>query len=523
MSWWPLRRRSSAAATERAMRFADRGKRPWARYAMVGGFIFLALVLGSLLGLGAYFPLFGLISLVVAGAVLSSPRLAVWITVFGALCVSGVVELYLPSLQAIRWMFSLLSVALVLIAMVRFVARPKIPGSTDPGLFRLGLLALIFVLCITASAISAGMGAMDMLIGYKNYFQMWGLLFALALFDYTPKQAYRFIGVMGLIALVQMPLVLHQYFVLVPLRTSVVAAQHFVVAVDVVSGTFGGSINGGGRSNDLAILAAIAIVFFFARWKAGQSSMKATLALSALAFMPMLFSEVKLALVLIPVGMFMLFPDALIRRPFAALAGIVVLVGLLVSLILIYANLPSAESQRSTSVGAYLDEAMAYNIGDKGYGSSVLNRSTVYRFWWREHLLRDDWKGAIFGHGPLSSSPLSASLKETLASKRYPNYSIGLTGWSTLLWDTGLLGTMSFLSLLSYAYLLLRRMERRATDPQALPYLLTARIAMPMFLISLLHNNYIAFDVGFQTMLVLCLGFVFAAMPRASKARVSAA
>lgn len=522
MNRWP-RRRASATATERAMRFADRGKWPWGRYAMVGGFIFLALVLGGLLGLGAYLPLVGLISLVVAGAVLSSPRLTVWITLIGALCVSGLVELYLPGMQAIRWMFSLLSLALMLIALVRFFGQPKIPGSTDPGLFRLGTLALIFVLCVAASAISVGMGAMDTLVGFKNYFQMWGLLFALALFDYTPKQAYRFIGALAILSLLQMPFVLHQYLVLVPLRSSQVAAEHFVVAIDVVAGTFGGSMDGGGRSNDLAILATFAIVFFFARWKMGRSSLKATLALSALAFMPMLFSEVKLAMALIPVGMFLLFPDALIRRPFAALAGVGVLAVLLLSLIVVYANLPGASGQRSLSVNDYVRDAMASNIGDRGYGSSVLNRSTVYRFWWREHMLRDDWKGAIFGHGPMASSLPSGALKETLASKRYPRYSIGLTGWSTLLWDTGVLGTLSFLALVSYAYLLLRRMERRITDPQALPYVVTARIAMPLILIGLLHSNYIAFDIGFQTMLMLCLGFVFAATPRASKLRVSPA
>jgi len=366
---------------------------PASRYLIVAGFLLVGLLLGALLGLSAYFPVIGLASLVVAVAVLSKPRLAMWVATLGALCVAGLVELYLPGMQVIRWVFSLLSLTLVLIAAIRYLGNERLPGKTDPGVVRLAVLCLGFVFCTVASAIAVGMSASEAVVAFKNYFQMWGVLCALALFGYTQRQASRFIGVLAGLSLIQMPFVLHQYFVLVPKRSSQAAAEHFVVAVDVVAGTFGGSMAGGGRSSDLAILAALAIVFFFARWKYGKATLGTTLLCSLVAFMPMLFSEAKLSLVLIPLGLFLLFPRAIFERPFAALLGFGALLGVLAVVVVVYANLPGADAQRSTSVQSYVDEALAYNIGNKDYGSGRLNRSTVYSFWWHEHVGRGDLKG----------------------------------------------------------------------------------------------------------------------------------
>ncbi len=484
------------------------------RYVLVAGFLFVGFLLGALLGLSAYLPVIGLACLVLAGAVLAKPRVAVWVAAIGALSIAGLVELYLPGFQAIRWVFSLLSLSLVLIAALRYLGSSHPPGSTDPGVARLAVLCMSFVFCTVAAAMSVGMSASDAVVAFKNYFQMWGLICALALFDYSHRQASRFISLLAGLSLIQMPFVLHQYLVLVPKRSSQAAAEHFVVAIDVVAGTFGGSMVGGGRSNDLAILAALAIVFFFARWKFGKAKLSSTLFCSFIAFMPMLFSEAKLSLVLIPFGLFLLFPRAIFERPFAALLGFGGLLGVLVLVVVVYANLPGADAQRSASVQAYVDEALAYNIGNKDYGSGRLNRSTVYSFWWKEHVARGDLKGALFGHGPLQSAPPAAGAKETFASRNFRGYTIGLTGWSTLLWDVGLFGSTAMLAMLSYAWVHARRLLKRCDQGELKPYLATAMVAMPMFMVSMLHSNYIAFDLGFQTMLALFLGFIIAVTPR---------
>lgn len=483
-------------------------------YALLGGVLLVCVLLGALLGLSAYPLVLGMVALIGGCAILASPRLAVWVTLVGALCFSGLVELYLPGLQQIRWLFSLLSITLVLVAAVRYLAEPGPPASSDPGVVRITVLALCFVASVMAGAIAAGMPATAMLVGMKNYFQMWGVLAALALFRYEPPQVSRFVRLLAMLALVQMPFVLHQFLVLVPQRSTQAAAEHFLVAVDIVAGTFGGSMVGGGRSADLAILASIAIVYFFARWKYGKSSLARTLLLSAIAFSPMMFNEAKLALVLVPLGLLILFPGAILRRPLAMMLGAGLLASVLAVIVVIYSILPGADGQRSRSVEDFVQESLAYNIGKKGYGSAVLNRSTVYPFWWHEHVRRDDLKGAIFGHGPGATNQVSATVTETLATKRYLGYAIGLTGLSTLLWETGIVGTGLFVGLIAYATLHARRLRRREANQQWQPELQAAQIGLVLLGVSLLHSNYVAFDLGYQGMFVLLLGYLLAMSAR---------
>lgn len=483
-------------------------------YALLGGALLVCMLLGALLGLSAYPLVLGMLGLIVGCAILASPRLAVWVTLVGALCFAGLVELYLPGLQQVRWLFSLLSIALVLVAAVRYLTEAHAHPRSDPGVVRITVLALCFVASVLAASIASGTPVMAMVVGLKNYFQMWGVLAALALFRYEPAQVTRFVRLLAMLSLVQLPFVLHQFFALVPQRNTQAAAEHFVVAVDIVAGTFGGSMAGGGRSSDLAILASIAIIYFFARWKYGQASLVRTLLLSAIAFSPMMFNEAKLALVLVPLGLLILFPGAILRRPFAMMLGAGLLIGVLVAIVAIYSMLPGADGQRSRSVDDFVQESLAYNIGKKGYGSAVLNRTTVYPFWWQEHAHRDDWRGAIFGHGPGATNQVSTTVTETLATKRYLGYAIGLTGLSTLLWETGIVGTGIFVALIAYATLHARRLRRREASQPWQAELQAAQIGLVLLGVSLLHSNYVAFDLGYQGMFVLLLGYLLAMSAR---------
>ena len=45
---------------------------------------------------------------------------------------------------------------------------------------------------------------------------------------------------------------------------------------------------------------------------------------------------------------------------------------------------------------------------------------------------------------------------------KYPGYAIGLTAFSSMLWDTGVVGTLMYLSVLSMAWLTALKLARRA-------------------------------------------------------------
>ena len=484
---------------------------------LVGTMVLLAVLSGTFIAvLGDIVGLI-LAVLIFAAALLTMPRATVWAAVGGGLVVAGLVELYAPGFQTIRWVFALLSMLIAAVSIVRRLAdepRSITPGVLSPGL---GVVLLLFALVVLFSIVANQQAPTTAIIGLKNYFQMWGITLALAWLGYQSDQAGRFIKFLGGLALIQLPFVLHQYLVLVPQRSSAAAAAKNIVAVDIVAGTFGGNLAGGGRSADLAILAVIAVTLFFAQWKAGRRRLATTLALAGIAFAPILFNEAKLALVLLPVAMFLLFADAIGRRPFSWLLGLVALLAGITGVILVYSMLPGAESQKSASVRDYVSTAIEDNLGERGYGGAVLNRSTVYRFWWRQHQQSAAPVQILFGHGPGFSNATAIVRGDNSAASRYAGYAIGLTGLSSLLWDTGVVGTGLFLSALFMAFRLGGRLRERWRGSVHEPLIATAQIGVSLIALSLLHNDYVTFDIGFQTMLALLIGYLIAMAKRSAE------
>lgn len=474
------------------------------------GSLLLAVVVGAATALTEGLAGLAICGLLIFAALLYAPRAAVWTIVVGGLVIAGLIELYLPNFQAIRWVFGLLSITIAGISLMQWLGSPKSVALAPTGSAPLAIALSLLVLTLVLAIIAGGLSIVNAVVGLKNYLQMWGLIFALAWLGYKPIDARRFIHFLGLLALVQMPFVLHQFFALVPQRSSALDAAHNLVAVDIVAGTFGGSMVGGGRSADLAVLASIAVVLFFSQWKAGMRSLGLTLSLSALAFAPILLNEAKLALVLLPVGLFLLFRQTITKRPFAWLMGSTALLATLALVIVGYSNLPGADSQQSKSIGSYIESSIRYNIGEQGYGSAVLNRTTVYGFWFNEHLRTGDVVHAVLGHGPGFANATAINRGDNTAATRYAGYAIGLTGVSTLLWDIGLLGTSTYALILLMAYQFAEKLRRRWQKTPFEPTLTTTQIGVVMIGISLLHNEYVSFDVGFQTMLAVLLGYLFA-------------
>lgn len=513
--------RSEADATRAAVARAlqSRRNKPISTWLVLLAATLLSLLLGLVAALG-FVPLFAVVSLVGAIVLVAFPMVGLWAVAVLALVVSGLIELYLPGLQQIRWVPVLMAVLLAGSSLVGHVAsqrrRQGLGASVaDPSI--IVPLAALFLAFSCLSALLSGHGVLGAISGLKGYFQVWGLWVALVLSRASLQQVARFVWWLLPLALVQWPVVLHQYLVLVPIRRAMEASVRGLVAIDVVSGTFGGLMVGGGRSPLLAVLAMVGLTLAVMCYRTGRvRSLLVTWLLVLLCVGPLAFSEVKVIFVFLPITLLVLFGSMALRRPIAFVAGAMVAGLALAGALVLYSGMFEVKSHAPTRWQAYIDSSVGYNIGDDGYGAAGLNRLTVYQFWWKEHDKVDGLARTLFGYGPGVTNANSVAGSVSLAAGQYAGYAPGLTGLSTLLWEVGVVGTALFLAFLLALY---RAAVRLCADPALIgiqPELSAARVLVLLLGVGLLHNNLLLIDLADQTLLALATSLVVVAGRSAS-------
>ncbi|MBU2641422.1 MAG: hypothetical protein KJ889_06445 [Gammaproteobacteria bacterium] len=470
--------------------------------------LFAAALLGLSLALSFYPATIFLVLIIASLILIVKPVIGVWVVIVGTQVAVGLIDLYMPALHLLGWWLALLSMGVAGIALMKaFISQTRHPANTRDGRALVAWL-WAFIAIAVFSSLANWHGVSGFIIGLKGYFQVWGLLLAIAYLTRGELDARRLISFFLLLGLLQLPFVAHQFLVLVPQRSGELFAAHGIVAGDIVAGTYGGEMMGGGRSSTLALLCVLCVTLVIAQWRAGLHSLGRTI-LAALIFLsPMFFSEAKLFLVLLPVALFVLFRDRILSNPLKAFVGVVALGALLMAIFFAYSLLPGAKSQQTSSVQKMLASNIEYNVGKRGYGNLLLNRTTVYGFWAKEHAHGDMLVPMLIGHGLGATSGGTALNKDSQIFTRYLGYGIGLTGVSSLLWEVGLIGTAATLMLLLSAFRLGGRLADRWLGTSHWPAIKTAQITVSLFAVSLLHSNYFVFDIGFQAILMVILGYL---------------
>lgn len=466
-----------------------------------------AVLFGGLLGLGFYILLIPLVALIFGAAMIAFPNVALWTVIVGALGGIGLVELFAPQFRQLGWAVAALSMALAGVALIQRVAQAKRQTLNQEGT---GLLVWFvtfafvgFASCVANKSINAGT-----ISSLKGYFQAIGVLFAIVWFNYTEVDLRRFMKFLMWLTLIQLPFVLHQFFFLVPIRSTLDYASRGIVAIDIVSGTFGGLMSGGGRSIDLAILCLIGATYAGAAWRIGALSGRVALLVVFAALIPIAVAEVKIVFFLIPVAVYILMRDLAKKYPARFLLGIAASFVLLMAIAIGYALLPGAESQKPKSFSAYIDDTISYNVGDRGYGNAKLNRSTVYTFWFNENVVNFNGIHALVGYGPGATFTNSSLSDKSVANEKYRAVGIGLTGLSSVLWEFGLLGGIALLGIFFSAYRLSGKLMNKVMGTADFPAVVAARVGVVACGIALFHSSYFVFDLAHQVMLMMFLGVI---------------
>lgn len=425
---------------------------------------------------------------------------------FSSLVVAGVVQLYAPGLQTIRWMIALFITTIGLYAVVtRLLSVQQRPGLRDDT-GNIALPVIIFLVYAILNTAFQSDNTAIFVFGTKGYFQVWGLFFAFSLAAAPQATVEQFPRLLLLLALTQLPFAMHQLLFLVPLRVNY---GDGVVAEDVVAGTFGASLFGGGAGAVMSILLIMTWAYVLALFRNRQLSIAAVSVLSVLLLTPILVNASRIAIVYILVAYVGIFLRDMLARPkliFASTAMVsVVLAAVLwgnISLVSKSTEYDGLAGMVSFIIESNVDE-------DFGYGAFELNRVTSVTFWQQENL--PNQLSFWIGHGMgASREPGGAALavKTLASSSNYAGLGIGLTAVPAVLWELGVIGLGLLLWLLLRSYGTARKLAHRTADARESAGFEAMKVGIALFAISLFHKNFFVSHLPYQALLMGVLGYI---------------
>ena len=455
--------------------------------ASTGNPLFLAVALGALAGMIIAFDY----------------RLLMIVTLVGGLVVAGVTQLYVPQLQLVRWAFAASAMLLLVHVFLQAAKNNSLSFRIDSSIM---FWALIFIFILMFSAALQSVSFSVALISMKGYLQLWGAFFALALLPWTTEQMKKLPLFLVVIALIQIPFVLHQYFFLVPLRMGISDVAG-LVPIDIVSGTFGGKITHGGANAALTVLCFITASGVLSFWKNHQISTQKFLLLIFLVAFPAFINSTKISMFYLLAILFMTYYDEIHLHPVKFVTRL--FITLVLCVVLAYSVISSLpENAQVSSLADLYEQTYAYNIEDDNIRDNNLSRSGTIKAWTdpvKPHLFKD----MIVGYGIGSSRIIDSEAGRRISNKINVERPTGVTALAALIWETGILGVLTVIMLFFAAFRVATKLKQfYKNDPFHNSVFTAAQCAVVIMFISLAHKSFFTFHIGYQTMFVILFGYL---------------
>jgi hypothetical protein len=422
----------------------------WLIPTITVGFLLLATAFGAVIAAGNLVT----IALVVGGMLglllLGLPGVALGVVLLGTLVLSGPLVFFVPALDKLPWLFSILGFLLVGCGAIHaaLVRRPH-----DGPLPIFVVVAIAYFAYTALSAVWYDGPTGDAVSGIKRYLQFWGVLFVLSMVPFSEQAIRRLVVALLVLSVLQTPLAIYQRLFVVPNLP--------ILTMDAVAGFFEVGQAGMGAVGVLAYFLIAAIGAWIAVFRERAIQFPGLLVALAVVAVPLLIGEINVMFVWIPLVLLAVYADQVRSRPLAFVTGGVLLLGALVafgSLYLVLQQLGPVGVSPTERLQAIID----YNFGTVGYSSATdLNRSTVYAYWARHHGLSSPLE-TMFGHGVGAS--YGAEGVTTPLNLLHAGRSLGLVSASSVLWDLGVVGLVLFVSIYVLAAIRCYRLTRIA-DP----------------------------------------------------------
>jgi len=430
------------------------------------------------------------------------PTALFWLSITISIVLAGTAQLYFPSLELIRWAVVPISALLVIHILIQSIqSSPQHRNPDDmPSILWL-LLAFMLVNLITALVNQQNFASMT--TGLKGYFQLWGVLFGMALLNWNRELMERRLPkIVLLLALIQVPFALHQYFFIAPIRHNL---EQGIVPLDIVSGTFGGSIEGGGANAALAVFLLIVWSCILALWKNRAISTPKTLLISAFLLTPVMINEAKVSIIY-AIAIFIVVFRRGIFHNFTRFVGVSILfIGVVAMMFLTYIrHAPEGKVESWTGLITY---TVAYNLTKDEQWDGKLSRGGSIKLWLQEH---GPAVNTLLGYGVgVTRAESQTRLSKKLGIKDLQSFGVGNLAAIAVLWESGVIGFGIVTALFWTAFRSACQLERRySVNAKQSAIFLGLQGAIIILYISLWHKNFFVFHIAYQAVFILLFGYL---------------
>lgn len=280
----------------------------------------------------------------------------------------------------------------------------------------------------------------------KSYLFLWSIFFVIAYCGVKQKTLDQVWRICIWVVFFQIPLVLYQYLVIAPRRSNL--GGKYGVSWDAIVGGFGGDPMGGGASGTMAWFLVFVSVFCVALYRRHQIN-KWLLASTLLASGVCVgLAEVKVVVMLLPLGIGALLIPYMRRNPFIVLLGLVVSAIAALGILILYGYLRSNSGAVNYDILEVLNDAFWYSLDPSyiNYVTGEMGRMASLVHWWQENGFKEPLH-TLIGHGPGSSS-ISGVFGAGEMARKYP-FEINRSTLSIFLWDIGLTGVFCYILLIT--------------------------------------------------------------------------
>lgn len=419
-----------------------------------------------------------------------------------ATVLAGSVE-YFGKISQAHWIPFLLGLFLAFKAFIASSTRQNSTVSTGNSSNSFAPFAVLYVSAVAFSSLVNLSPLGQVLVGLKNYFFIWGLLFAVGAASLPERLAYRFWLALVFIACLQLPVALYQKFFVASKLSNAGGAGG--LSWDAVVGTFGGS-EMGGHSGSMAMFIAMALAVAAMKWRDREWPVRRLLLVAALALPAVLLAEVKAFVIWLAIGFLGVFARQLRARPVEFIGAFLGAAAIVIALGLTYKSLYYDTGRDGTTYEDVYKKQIQYIFDPAKFNNETrdIGRVASVIFWWDQQRAENP-VGILVGHGIGSSRSIS-TFGAGEAAARFA-YKIDTSALTMLLWDFGLLGTFAFVGMIVAGALQAFRLSSSdALSTTQRQHLRFAGIALLLVLSGVAYTKDAVDDTSVQILLYFSLG-----------------